>query len=66
MGLIKLLETAQQSSSILVNQHQTPPEQIWLLLTPEQQQTVFQILVQVCHHLMSRGHITREVCDEHP
>lgn len=71
MGLsTKLLKTTQQPSPLLVSQtiseHHTPPEQIWLLLTPTQQQTVFQVMVQVCHRLMSEGHTVGEVCDEHP
>lgn len=71
MGLPnKALETVRQPTLLLSSpgmpEHPTPPEQIWFLLTPEQHQTVFQVLVQVCHRLMSRGHTVREVCDEHP
>lgn len=32
----------------------TPPEQIWVLLTPQQQRGVFQRLVGLCQELLSR------------
>ena len=38
------------------------PEQIWSLLNRQQQQVVFQTLVQVCQHLGQNG--CREVGDE--
>jgi hypothetical protein len=45
-------------------QVQTMPGQIWVVLTPEQQQRVFQQLVSVCCHMVKESSIQQEESDE--
>ncbi|GEM_PF-4354221 len=58
------MEQRNERGSMIMSQHQDmgtalPPEQIWAMLTPPQQQDVFRLLVGVCQSLL-RYHLPPE------
>ena len=59
-SLAAVIQSSQQEPS-----SPTPPKQIWVLLSPQQQRGVFQILVGLCQELWrSHRHGEPEVSNE--